>query len=104
MEQTNLQNGSTQQQDETSWRNEYLKTTLKASTLRVVFVKKDGTERTMLCTLNPNLLPAQTDLEEAVQKKTPNPDVLAVWDLEAQGWRSFRYDSIIGFSEKEWVP
>jgi len=54
----------------------------------------------MLCTLKSDLLPAQTDIEEAVQKKTPNPDVLAVWDVEAQGWRSFRYDSIIGFSEE----
>lgn len=95
----NLQNGSTQTQEETSWRNEYLKTTLKASTVNVVFIKKDGTERTMLCTLNPDLLPAQTDIEEVVQKKTPNPDVLAVWDIENAGWRSFRYDSIIGFSE-----
>jgi hypothetical protein len=46
----------------------------------------------------PSALPAQTDLEEAVQKKTPNPEVLAVWDLENKGWRSFRYDSVIGFS------
>jgi hypothetical protein len=61
-------------------------------------MKKDGTQRTMLCTLMPGSLPAQTDLEEAVQKKTPNPDVLAVWDLENKGWRSFRYDSVLGFS------
>jgi len=54
----------------------------------------------MVCTLKPDLLPAQTDLEEAVQKKTPNPDVLAVWDLENQGWRSFRYDSVIGFTKE----
>jgi len=96
----NLQNGSTQTQDETSWRNDYLKNLLREKTVQVVFIKKDGTERKMLCTLNADLLPAQTDLEEAVQKKTPNPDVLAVWDLEAQGWRSFRYDSIIGFTEE----
>jgi hypothetical protein len=50
--------------------------------------------------LKADLLPAQTDLEEAVQKKTPNPDVLAVWDVEASGWRSFRWDSIIGFTEQ----
>lgn len=99
MDSINLQNGSTQTQDETSWRNDYLKNLLREKTVQVVFIKKDGTERKMLCTLNADLLPAQTDLEEAVQKKTPNPDVLAVWDLEAQGWRSFRYDSIIGFSE-----
>jgi CBS domain-containing protein len=27
-----------------------------------------------------------------------NPDVVAVYDLEAQGWRSFRWDSIVSFS------
>lgn len=97
MEQINLQNGSTQQQDEASWRNDFVKTALQTSILNVTFIKKDGTERKMRCTLDSALLPAQTDLEESVQKKTPNPDVLAVWDIENEGWRSFRYDSIIGF-------
>ena len=101
MEQTNLQNGSTQQQDEASWRNEYLKKSLLENVVNVLFVKKDGTERTLICTLKADLLPPQTDLEEAVQKKTPNPDVLAVWDLENKGWRSFRYDSIIGYMIQE---
>jgi len=55
----------------------------------------------MLCTLNPDLLPAQIDIEESVQKKTQNPDILAVYDLEKEGWRSFRYDSVIGFSETD---
>jgi hypothetical protein len=64
-----------------------------------MFLKKDGTERNLLCTLNAEFLPAQTDLEEAVQKKAPNSEVLAVWDLENKGWRSFRYDSVIGFTE-----
>jgi hypothetical protein len=46
----------------------------------------------------PSELPAQTDLEEAVQKKAPSTTSLAVWDIENKGWRSFRYDSILGFS------
>jgi hypothetical protein len=87
-------------QNETSWRNNYLKELLQTKTVRVVFLKKDGSERSMLCTLRSDVLPQQTDLEEAVQKKTPNPDVLAVWDVESNGWRSFRYDSIIGFTEE----
>lgn len=98
MDLTNLQNGSTPQQDEASWRNEFLRSNLQTAILNVAFIKKDGSQRDLRCTLRPDLLPAQTDLEEAVQKKTPNPDVLAVWDLDNQGWRSFRYDSIIGFS------
>jgi hypothetical protein len=44
------------------------------------------------------MLPEQLDIEEAIQNKKPNPDVLAVWDVEAKGWRSFRWDSIKDFS------
>jgi len=91
-------NGTTDQ-NEASWRNEYLKGILQNGIANVTFVKKDGTERVLRCTLSPTELPAQTDLEKAFkQQKTPNPDVLAVWDLENLGWRSFRYDSIIGFN------
>lgn len=97
MEQTNLQNGSTQQQDEASWRNDFLKSELFKNIMSVDFIKKDGTQRKLRCTLRPDLLPPQTDLEEAVSK-TPSATSLAVWDLDNDGWRSFRYDSIIGFS------
>lgn len=97
MEQINLQNGSTQQQDEASWRNDFLKSELFNNIVNVTFVKKDGTQRLMRCTLRPDLLPAQTDLEEAVSK-TPSVTALAVWDLDNDGWRSFRYDSIVGFT------
>jgi hypothetical protein len=93
-------NGTTDQ-NEASWQNEYLKKTLFENVVNVLFVKKDGTERKLICTLKPDLLPVQTDLEEAVQKKTPNPDVLAVWDIENKGWRSFRYDSILGYMVHE---
>jgi hypothetical protein len=60
----------------------------------VFFEKADGTLRNMLCTLKEELLPEQVDLEETIQKKAPNPDVLAVWDTENQGWRSFRWDRL----------
>jgi len=95
---TNFKSGQPDQSND-SWQADYIKNTLQNSTLDVVFIKKDGSERSMRCTLKPDLLPAQTDLEEAVQKKTPNPDVLKVWDLDKNAWRSFRFDSIIGFSE-----
>jgi hypothetical protein len=97
---TNSLNGTTDQ-NEASWRNEFLKKTLFENVVNVLFIKKDGTERKLICTLKPDLLPVQADLEEAVQKKTPNPDVLAVWDIENKGWRSFRYDSILGYMVHE---
>jgi hypothetical protein len=32
--------------------------------------------------------------EEGAVKRPENPDVLAVWDMDNNGWRSFRIDSV----------
>lgn len=98
MDMTTLQNGTADQNNNT-WQNKFLLDLLYKGPVRVKFVKKDGTDRDMLCTLNESLLPAQVDLEEAVQKKTPNPEVQAVFDIDKQAWRSFRWDSLVGFTE-----
>ena len=79
-----------------SWRNDYLKNALHNGVVSVLFIKKDGTERKMLCTLKTDMLPHKEDTLKPVHS---NPDILAVWDVEKEDWRSFRYDSIIGFSE-----
>lgn len=67
--------------------------TLRKGKHTVTFTKKDGTKRIMECTLDPDLLPA-APVTESKPKKI-NYSVLAVWDLEAKGFRSFRLDSII---------
>ena len=73
---------------------------LKNGVCKVVFTKANGDNRVMHATLNESMLPEQIDLEEVIQKKTkkPNPDVLAVFDVEAKGWRSFRWDSLKEFN------
>lgn len=73
---------------------EDLKSSLRAQVGTVTFTKQNGDERIMRCTLQESVLPAQTDLEETIQKKAPT-DSLAVWDLDKNVWRSFRYDSVI---------
>ena len=78
--------------------NDEMKDSLHKGICKVVFTKKNGDERIMHCTLQESMLPEQMDIEEEIQKKKPNPDVLAVWDVEAKGWRSFRWDSIKDFS------
>lgn len=78
-----------------------LREMLNKGVLSVTFLKKDGTERTMKCTLKPDLLPPQTDLEEAAEKKAPRTESIAVWDLDKEAWRSFRFDSIICFTGVE---
>jgi len=66
---------------------------LKMGPVKVTFIKKDGTERTMLCTLDENVVPPIEKKTERV--KTSSEEVLPVYDLDAKGWRSFRLDSIL---------
>ena len=67
---------------------------------RVIFKKVSGEERDMMCTLDPNIIPAASAEDPLSQKKfrAVNEEVIPVWDVKAQGWRSFRVDSVISFS------
>lgn len=75
-----------------------MKDFLQNSVSNVTFTKKNGDERIMKCTLMPEHLPP-AEVKENTEKteKAVNTDVLAVWDLEAEGWRSFRLDSVKNF-------
>lgn len=61
----------------------------------ITFTKRDGTERVMLCTLMESELPSRSENGES--KREHSPDVQPVWDIEANGWRSFRWDSLVSF-------
>ncbi len=80
----------------------YIKAWLYNDKCRVRFTKKDGSERIMICTLCPEFLPLQTDLEEAAGKN--REDLVVVWDLEKEAWRSFRFDSVLAFDYKTQYP
>ena len=69
-------------------------------TVEVTFTKTDGTERTMLCTRNPNVIAEHYTAPEkkSDKTKTPNPDVIVVFDLDKTSWRSFRIDSIKSYA------
>ena len=70
--------------------------TLRINKIRVTFTKKDGTERDMLCTLQEEaIIPYEKKTERV---KEQNEEVLSVWDVEKNSWRSFRFDSIIRIS------
>lgn len=69
----------------------------------VTFNKKDGTERVMECTTNAELIPQvlhETNTDNPIdfpaikKEKKTNDEVMPVYDLEAKGWRSFRWDSV----------
>ncbi len=72
----------------------WLLTLLREQEITVKFVKKDGSEREMLCTLSESKIPAEKAPKGV--ERTTSADVVPVFDIENQGWRSFRWDSITG--------
>lgn len=74
----------------------WLKSHLAFGPTTVIFTKKDGTERVMLCTTSPELVPKVEVTESAEPKKERkvNEEIMPVYDLEAKAWKSFRWDSI----------
>jgi hypothetical protein len=75
-----------------------LRQQLQSNVAKVVFEKADGTLREMRCTLLAEHLPVSNTPQVAPilgeNVRPENPNVLAVWDIENGGWRSFRMDSI----------
>ena len=69
---------------------------LKEDVATVTFIKKDGTERVMKATLQTEFLPMIDSTKPKVERKV-NEDVVAVFDTEAKGFRSFRMDSVVSF-------
>ena len=70
-----------------------LKEILRKQSVTITFTKKDGTERVMRCTLDPAKLPVQENTESSTKRKI-NTDTMSVFDLDAQGWRSFTKKSV----------
>lgn len=73
-----------------------LKNNLIKSCATITFTKTDGTVRKMYCTLIRDYISSPQPLDESPKiPRKENDNVLAVWDLDNSGWRSFRLDSII---------
>jgi hypothetical protein len=84
--------------NETDWKrfSDWLDGALKTNTIKVTFTKKDGTERVMNCTLQPNLLPLVETKQKERELIKPK-DYMAVYDLDLKEWRSFVIKSVKAF-------
>lgn len=74
----------------------------------VVFTKKDGSERTMNCTKQLALIPVEKhpkpkpakegtdgfDISKIEQVQERDPQLVTVFDVDKQDWRSFRYTTV----------
>jgi hypothetical protein len=75
------------------FKRSYLVAILKENVAEVTFTKKNGDKRVMTCTLIDSKLPVRV-VKEGAKERPVNEDVVAVYDLKAEGWRSFRVDSV----------
>lgn len=69
---------------------------LREGVAEITFTKVNGDQRVMRCTLRSDLLPPSYK-EEKDQEQTfhqQNPEVIAAWDVQKGGWRSFRVNSV----------
>ena len=66
----------------------------RSNIILVTFTKKNGETRTMKCSLKDEYIVGW--VKESTLVRKPNNDVLPVWDLDINGWRSFRIDSVKG--------
>lgn len=64
----------------------------KAGVVNITFTKSDGTERVLKATLHPEVVVPYE--KKTARVKKDNPDVMAVWDMEAGSWRSVNVNRI----------
>jgi len=74
-----------------------LQNILSQNVLIVDFTKLNGDKRVMTCTLREDMKPPATKNDTMSQKKVREinrEELVSVWDVNAKGWRSFRYNRI----------
>jgi hypothetical protein len=67
---------------------------LKNGVTEVDFTKVDGTNRKMKCTLNFDLIPNEWHPQDLLAETPQDSPTIKCFDLEKNGWRSFRVDSV----------
>lgn len=68
--------------------NQWIKVLLTERNVKITFTKKDGTERVMNCTLNPDVIPLVESVQDK-REKSKEKDYMAVYDVDLKAWRSF---------------
>jgi len=63
----------------------------RSGIINVRFTKVNGEGRDMKCTLLSEYLPNQQEMDFT---EVDSKEYLAVWDVEVNGWRSFRIESV----------
>lgn len=70
---------------------------LRNNVVEIHFTKDNGEARVMKCTLKKDMLPAKYAMQEEKEERdfhVKNPQVIAAWSINDNGWRSFRIESV----------
>lgn len=79
-----------------------LRTALKAGKTNFVFIKKDGSHRAAVGTLNLDDVPeADKQFKHSESEQVERPDQTSYYDLEKSGWRCCKFDSVVEIEGKE---
>lgn len=77
---------------------EELKNLLGLRLVMVTFKKKDGDIREMVCTTRLNIIPESAHPKGKIHlSEETKASSIRVFDVKAQGWRSFLVDNVISF-------
>jgi hypothetical protein len=71
-----------------------LKSCLRQGKVEVTFRKVNGDIRMMTCTTNMDLIPPSSRPVGDIQEEKSHRRNVRVYDLDAQGWRSFIFDNV----------
>jgi hypothetical protein len=72
----------------------WIRGVLHSNVVTVTFTKKDGGERVMRCTLDPERLPPPVPLAEGKKPRAEPKTAVRVFDLDLSEWRSFIPSSV----------
>lgn len=72
---------------------EFLSGVMRDGKVDVTFTKVNGEKREMVCTLSEKYIP-QSDNPKPTKQKKHNEEVMVVWSVKDNGWRSFRLESV----------
>jgi len=68
----------------------------------IVFIKKNGDRRYMRCTINLDMMASDAWPKTSKTPATYEEDLpIRVFDIDKQGWRSFKFDQIVSFGKDD---
>ena len=77
---------------------ENLSELLRNNVVTITFTKVNGEERVMKCTLLGEYVPNAVTNGRVLLNEDTGSQSISVWDVEANGWRAFRIDSVKNIS------